>query len=190
MANRFQKLLFNLSTVSPLAFFMAIVWWLQCGAREITTTTGEIHLSAKSIIISIVGILGLLYAFRSILIVRIANKKLETVTIGVNSVKSKGNFPIIAIISYVLPFSNLVFGDYNIWFSLSIIAVAMIFLALSNTVWLNPILMLWRYHFYEISNTNGSEELPMISKRKSIQDAKSIKKVITLWDYFMIEVKE
>lgn len=30
----------------------------------------------------------------------------------------------------------------------------------------------------------------MISKRKSIQDAKSIKKVITLWDYFMIEVKE
>ena len=90
----------------------------------------------------------------------------------------------------MLPFSNLVLGDYNIWLSLSIIAIAILFLALSNTVWLNPILMLWRYHFYEISNANGSEELPMISKRKSIQDAKSIKKVITLWDYFMIEVKE
>lgn len=182
-------MLFNLSSFSPITFFFGIAWWIQNKTNEFSIVAGKIHFSEKAIIISIIGFLGLLYAFCSVIILKISRKKLECVPISAESVKSKDSFSIVAIITYVLPFSYLVFDDLKIWYALSIIGVAVIFLILINTVWSNPILILCGYHFYEISNANGSEELPMISKRKSIQDAKTIKKVITLWDYFMIEVK-
>lgn len=189
MANKFQKMLFNLSTLSPIVFFLVVVWWIQCGVKEVTLETGEIHLTAKAITISVIGLLCLLYALYSALLVKISQKKLEIVPISVNSVKSKGSFAFAVIIAYVLPFSNLVLADYNTWLSLSIAGLALLFLFMSNTVWPNPVLMLVGYHFYEISNINGSEELLLISRRDSIQDAKTIKKVIALWNYLMIEVK-
>lgn len=189
MANKFQKMLFNLSTLSPIAFFLAVVWWIQCGVKEVSLEIGKIHLTGKAIAISVIGLLSLLYAFYSALLVKTSQKKLEIVPIGVNTVKSKGNFAFAVIIAYVLPFSNLVLADYNTWLSLSIVGLALLFLFMSNTVWPNPVIMLGGYHFYEISNINGSEELLLISKRNSIQSAKTIKKVITLWDYLMIEVK-
>ncbi|MCR5636690.1 MAG: hypothetical protein K6F76_05905 [Clostridiales bacterium] len=190
MANKLQKMLFNLSTISPILFFACIVWWIQRGAKEVLAKDGTICLTEKAIFISVIGILGLFYAFYSVLIVKTGCRKLEIVPISVNSVKSNDKYSVVAIISYVLPFSNLVLADYNIWLSLSIIGIALLFLFISNVVWPNPILMLCKYHFYEILTANGSNGLSLISTRKSIQDAKTIKKVIALWDYFMIEVKQ
>lgn len=189
MANRIQKMLFNLSTISPIAFFFVVVWWIQCGVSEVSTETGEIHFTSKAIAFSVIGLIGLLYTFYSVLIVKAGRKKLEIVPISVNSVKSKENLAVCTIISYIFPFSNLVLANYNIWLLLSIVVLAMVFLFLSNTVWPSPVLILWGYHFYEISNANGGEEFPLISTRKSIKDAQTIKKVITLWDYFMVEVR-
>ena len=190
MANKLQRMLFNLSTFSPIAFFFSIVWWIQYGYKEIVTEDGKVQLTAKLIVVSVVGIVGLLYAFFSIIIVRIGSKKLAIVPISVSSVDLNDKYSVVAIISYILPFSNLVLADYNTWLSLSIICVALLFIFISNVVWPSPILMLCGYHFYEVSTANGSNGLSMISKRKSIQDANSIKKVIILWDYFMIEVKQ
>ena len=190
MANRTQRFLFNLSTISPIAFFFSVVWWIQYGSNELTIEAGRIHLTIKAIAISAIGLLGLVYAFHSVLIVKVSKRKLEIVPISVSTVKSKDTLSICAIITYILPFSNLVLADYSILLTISIIGVALVFLLLSNAVWPNPVLMLWGFHFYEISNVNGSEELPMISTRKSIQDAKTIKKVNTIWDYFVIEVRK
>ena len=190
MANKLQRMLFNLSTISPIAFFFSIVWWIQCGCKEVCTEDGKIQITAKAIVISAIGIIGLLYVFRSILIVRTGRRKLEIVPINVSSVKSNDKFSIIAIITYILPFSNLMLKDFNVWLTLSIFGIVLLLIAFSNTVLPNPILMLLRYHFYEMTTVNGSEGLSMISRRKSIQDAKTIKKVITLWDYFMIEVNQ
>ena len=183
MANKYQKMLFNLSTLSPVTTFFSIVWWIQNRAdtgRQITT---------KAILIAIVGFVGLLYAFCSMIIVKWSEKRLEVVPISVSSVKSKGNLPIAAIITYILPFSKLVISEYNVWLTHLIILIALVFVFISNAVLINPLLLLCGYHFYEISTENGSVELPMISTRKSIQDVKQINKVITVWDYFMIEVK-
>lgn len=190
MANKLQRMFFNLSTISPIAFFFSVVWWIQRGCSVVCMEDGEIHLSVKAIVISVIGLVGLLYAFRSIMIVRTGCKKLEIVSISVSSVKPNDKLSIVAIVSYVLPFSNLILKDFNVWLTLSIIGIVLLFIVLSNTVLPNPILMLCGYHFFEVTTVNGSDGLSMISKRKSIQDAKSIKKVITLWDYFMIEVKQ
>lgn len=189
MANRFQKLLFNLSTISPIIFFAAVVWWIQCGNSEIIQDNNAIHFTAKAIIISVVGIIGLIFSFYSVIVVKLSNQT-EIVPISVASVKSKDRMIIGAIASYLLPLANFVFADYILLISIVIAIIAMLALVLTNTVWPNPILILWGYHFYEISNANGSEELPLISTRKSIQNSKTINKVITLWDYFMIEVKQ
>jgi hypothetical protein len=190
MANKFQRMLFNLSTISPIAFFFSVVWWIQRGCSVVCTEDGGIHLSAKAIVISVIGVVGLLYAFRSIMIVRTGCKKLEIVPISVSSVRSNDKLSIIAIVTYVLPFSNLILKDFSVWLTLSIIGIVLLFIVLSNTVLPNPILMLRGYHFYEVTTVNGSEGISMISKRKSIQDAKTIKKVFTVWDYFMIEVEQ
>ena len=189
MANRFQKMLFNLSTLSPIAMFFSIVWWIQNGTTAISMKEEHFQITATAILITVIGLVGFLYAFRSIIIVKRSEKKLEVVPISVSSVKSKGNFPVAAIIAYILPFSNLVISEYNVWLTLVIILIALVFVFLSNSVLVNPLLLLSGYHFYEIATENGSEELPMISTRESIQDAKRIKKVITVWDYFLIEVK-
>lgn len=183
-------MLFNLSTISPIAFFFSVVWWIQRGYSVGCTEDDEIHLSVKAIVISVIGVVGLIYAFRSVLIVRTGCKKLEFVPISVSSVKSNDKLSIVAIVTYVLPFSNLMLKDFNTWLTLSIIGIALLFIILSNTVLPNPILMFRGYHFYEVTTVNGSDGIPMISKRKSIQNAKTINKVITLWDYFMIEVKQ
>ena len=190
MANKLQRMLFNLSTISPIAFFISVVWWIQRGCSVVCTEDGEIHLSVKAIVISVIGVLGLLYAFRSFLIVRTGCKKLEIVPICVSSVRSNDKLSIVAIVTYVLPFSNLILKDFNVWLTLLIIGIVLLFIVLSNTVLPNPILMLRGYHFFEVTTANGSDGLSMISKRKSIQDAKTIKKVIILWDYFMVEVKQ
>lgn len=190
MANKLQRMLFNLSTISPIAFFFSIVWWIQCGYKEVCAEDGKIQLTAKAIVISAIGIIGLLYAFRSVLIVNIGRRKLEIVPICVSSVRSNDKLSIIAIVTYVLPFSNLILKDFDVWLTLSIIGIVLLFIVLSNTVLPNPVLMLRGYHFYEVTTANGSNGLSMISKRKSIQDAKTVKKVIILWDYFMVEVKQ
>ena len=190
MANKLQRMLFNLSTISPIAFFFNVVWWIQCGYKEVCTEDGKIRLTVKAIVISVIGIIGLFYAFRSVLIVNIGRRKLEIVPISVSSIRSNDKLSIIAIVTYVFPFSNLILKDFDVWLTLSIIGIVLLFIVLSNTVLPNPILMLRGYHFYEVTTVNGSDGISMISKRKSIQDAKTIKKVIILWDYFMVEVKQ
>lgn len=190
MANKLQRILFNLSTVSPISFFISVVWWIQHGSDELLMEAGKCHITAKAIIISIIGIVGFMYAFYSVMVVKVSIRKLQIVPINVSSVKSTDKKSIVGIITYILPFSNLVLKDYDFWLSIFVLSLAILFVFLSNTVWPNPILILWRYHFYEISTANGSEELPLISTRRSIQNAKTIEKVITLWDYFTIEVKQ
>ena len=183
-------MLFNLSTFSPILFFLSIVWWIQRGSDGLGIGNGRFNITLKMIVVSIVGIIGFLFAFYSVVIVKVSCSKLGITPISVNAVNSKDKSSIIAIISYIFPFSNLILKDYNIWISLSIIVIAVLIALLSNTVFPNPVLSFWGYHFYEITNDNGSEELPLISKRKSIQDAKTIKQVVAIWDYFMIEVKQ
>ena len=190
MANWLQRMLFNLSTASPISSFICVVWWIQHGSEELLMEAGKYHITAKAIIVSIIGIFGLVYAFYSVLIVKVSIKKLEIVPISVSSVKSTDKKAIAAVITYISPFSNILLKDYDFWISLSIIVIAILFVLLSNTVWPNPILILLGYHFYEISNVNGSEELLLVSTRKTIQNVKTINKVITLWNYFMIEVKQ
>lgn len=189
MANRLQKMLFNLSTLSPIAFFIAVVWWIQCGLTEVVLETGNIHLTCKAVTISAIGLIAIIFAFYSVFLVKISCENLEIVPVSATAVKSKGSLAVCAIISYILPFSNLVLDEYNGWLTVVIVGIALIFLFLSNTVWPSPVLLLFGYHFYEIANVNGGDEFPMISKRIAIKDAKTIKKVITLWDYFMIEVR-
>lgn len=189
MANKLQKFLFNLSTVSPLVICMAIVWWLQCGKDEMMPNNSTVHLTAKAIIISVVGIVGLMFSLYSVILVKLS-RQAETVSINAASVKTKDGWIIGAIAAYLLPFACCAFEDFDLWFLSLVAIVALVVFLRTNTVLPNPVLILCGYHFYEISNDNGSEELPLISKRKSIQDAKSIKRVITLWDYFMIEVNE
>lgn len=187
MANKFQKFLFNLSTISPIVVFTVIVWWIQCGKAETIAKDGSPDITTKAILISILGVLGIVFSFYSVIVISMSRKKLEIVEISVNSVKSKDGWLIGVIISYILPFSCLTIKDYNVWLLSAIVAIGLLIIAFNNTIFPNLILFIGKFHFYEISNTNGGEDFLLISKRDSIKNAKTINKVITVWDYMMIE---
>lgn len=187
MANRFQKMFFNLSTLSPIAFVAVIVWWIQCGNNEFAQDNNEVHFTAM-ILISIIGIFAAIFSFYSVFVVKKATKTLEYVPMSVATVKSKDTAIIVSIVTYLLPFASFIFKKYNWWIILGIGVIALLALILSNAVWPNPILFVWNYHFYEVSNINGGEEFSLISKKKSIKNSKTINNVITVWDYMLIEV--
>ena len=188
MINKLQKFLFNLSTASPIVVFTVIVWWIQCGKAEIIAEDGTVDITVKAMLISLFGILGFVFSLYSALIVWLGRKKCELVRVTASSVRSKDSWVLGALVAHILPFSNLALEDYNIGLSLSIITIVLLIIALSNTVYPNPLLLfLGRFHFYEISNVDGGEGFLLISKRKSIKNAQIVKKVITVWDYMMIE---
>ena len=187
MANKFQKLLFNLSTVSPIAVFLVAVWWIQCGVAEVTAAAGTIQLTTSSVIVSIIGLIALLFSFYSVIIVKICRKHCEVVAIQAKTVESNDRMAIGAILSYLLPFATLTLSNYNQWLSLAIFILAFLAVVLMNTVLPNPVLMCWGYHFYKISNANSAAGFTLISKREKIKNAETIQKVIPVWDYFLIE---
>lgn len=91
------------------------------------------------------------------------------------------------MLSYALPTAGVVFEDLNLYISVIVILFWLLFLALSNTILPNPLLMLLGYHFYKITTVDGSSDVILLSKRKSIQNRNTVKTVITAFHYLTIE---
>lgn len=62
--------------------------------------------------------------------------------------------------------------------------------AISNTILPNPLLMLQGYHFYKIATIDGSSDIFLLSKRKSIQNRNVVNTVMTAFHYLAIEGEE
>lgn len=187
MANRFQKLLFNISTMSPLVFIFTIVYWIEKEIEIFSQETKKIQINSTMMLLIALLIISAIFSFYSVWFVRYCSKKMERIPISVDSILSNDNWVVAIIISYALPAVSFVFEDINTSLGIFIIFIGMVFLALSNVIFPNPFLMMQGYHFYKITTIDGSSDICLLSKRKSINNRNVVNTVIIAFDYLAIE---
>ena len=187
MANKLQKLLFNLSTMSPLVLIFTIVYWLEKDVKMFSEQENKTQINIAAVALMIIILTTIFFAFYSVWFVNACHKKLERIPIGIDSIVPHDTWVIVVLLSYALPAAGVVFKDLNLYISIVVILFWVLFLALSNTILPNPLLMLQGYHFYKIATIDGSSDIFLLSKRKSIQNRNVVNTVMTAFHYLAIE---
>ena len=187
MANKFQKLLFNLSTMSPLVLIFAIVYWMEKDIELFITNSNEFKINIIAVIIIAIIAISCLFSFYSIVFVSLCYKTIERIPIGVDNIIPNDTWVSVVLLSYALPAAGVIFRDVNLYISIVVILAWVIFLALSNSIIPNPLLMIWGYHFYKISTVDGSNDICLLSKRRGIHNRKSVNTVMIAFNYLAIE---
>jgi|GEM_PF-2638490 len=190
MANKVQKLLFNLSTVSPLVLIFAMVYWFEKGVKLLPKQDDQTQINITAVVLIIIISISVAFTFYSSWFVKVCKKKLERIPIGIDSVVPNDIWVIVVILSYALPAAGVVFKEFNIYISMVVISFWTLFLALSNTILPNPILMLQGYHFYKITTVDGSSDICLLSKRRGIHNRNIVKTVMIAFNYLAIEERE
>lgn len=190
MANKLQKLLFNLSTMSPLVLIFTIVYWLEKDVKMFSEQENKTQINIAAVALMIIILTTIFFAFYSVWFVNACHKKLERIPIGIDSIMPHDTWVIVVLLSYALPAAGVVFKDLNLYISIVVILFWVLFLALSNTILPNPLLMLQGYHFYKIATIDGSSDIFLLSKRKSIQNRNVVNTVMTAFHYLAIEGEE
>lgn len=190
MANRFQKFLFNLSTMFPLVFILALVYWIEQEVPPlINGENGELQLVPQSIFLMSIMLVSVFFSLYSLFFVRICRRRLEPIPIAIDTIVSNDAWVIAVLLSYVLPAASFVFTDNNLYIAGAIIVVLLLVLAISNVIFPNPLLMLEKYHFYKITNVDGGGEICLLSTRAGIVNRDSVSEIICAFDYLAIEEK-
>lgn len=188
MANKFQKFLFNLSTMSPLVFIPALVYWIEQDVPPlINGETEKLQLVPQSISLVIIMLVSVFFSLYSLFFVRACRRYLEPIPIAIDTISSNDAWVVAVILSYALPAASFVFEDNNLHITGAIVVILLLILAISNVIFPNPLLMLGKYHFYKITNVDGGGEICLLSMRASIVNRDSVLKIICAFDYLAIE---
>ena len=171
MANNIQKIIYNMSSVSPVLFIMGIVWILQMKSFYV-----PIILFSIFVLVNILFCVSFSYG----------KKHVETMTIIVENIESYDSWIINYVITYLFPFSSFVIKEINLFILLGLSIIIFLILNLVLGVSPNPFLVLKKYHFYKATLKNGVSGYIIISKKK-ICNKKNITKVYRIFDYFLID---
>ena len=114
MANKFQKLLYNLSAISPILWIFSALWYLE---------KSEVFVSVLS---TGIGIVLAVYYF---VLIYLCKNKMAKISIITQEIIPNDKWLIGYLIAYAIPFTSLAFDDINvIIFSLvSIVIVTPLF---------------------------------------------------------------
>ncbi|MBE5954123.1 MAG: hypothetical protein E7257_08220 [Lachnospiraceae bacterium] len=174
MPNILQKIVYNLSIIAPLLIMTSIVWIIQ-------NNTYCIPILLISISISI--IIGFKVSFRY------AMKHMAPIIIRTEQISPHDEKAFSYLPTYLLPFASIVIKEFNliILFCISLLIICgMIF---CNTAFPNPVLMLGRYHFYQVSANNGVSNYLLISKQK-YRSKKQLNSVYRMMEFLLIDSEE
>ncbi len=171
MANKLQKLIYNLSAVSPLCFTFAILWHIQKG-----TITVPIICAAVGVFLTICFAISFYYG----------QKHVAPIMIRVTDVSPRDSWMVAYVISYLLPFASMAIDDFDLTVCGIIAAVLMLIIPFVNSATPNPLLFLRRYHFYEISAENGVSGYLLICKR-NLRNAKHVTTVKRVFEFLLID---
>ena len=112
--------------------------------------------------LGVVGLVGLATYFRMV-------QKLNALTITVGEIQRKDAEAMAYIVSYIIPFLSIPFGDWQEGVALCIFFVVLgILYVNSNLIHINPMLNLAGYHLYEITLKDGGNHA-LISRRRIIR---------------------
>ena len=173
MANIIQRFIYNLSAVSPLCFVFAFVWYVQ---------EGTIVVPIISAIVGITLIVLFVWSFSY------GKRHLAPIQIRTSEVKAYDSWIVAYIISYLLPFANIVISDFNLIICTSLGFLIAIVLSFMNSAIPNPLLSLRKYHFYQVSTDNALSEYVFITKRR-LRGTKQVKNVKRMADFLLLDTE-
>ena len=178
MFNYAQRVLFALSSASPMLIVAALIAYAQ----------GGIQLS-WAFIVALAGFS--FFVIGGIVFLSSARKRGEFISVEgtIASIRPSGQWLPVLFGSYLIPLISLLQSavDFKIVIALALLLTA-VALATKN-VPPAVFLLLVGYHFYELGLSNGAGGYKLISKRKSISDPKTVTGVVKLFanEYWLLE---
>lgn len=123
-----------------------------------------------------------------LIIINLARKELEIVKFPIRAVKTADSEIVSFLVVYLLPFASLA-GDAIDELILVFILTLFFLVAWStNSYHVNPILALFRYHFYEVTTSQNITFLLMT--RRNLRNTSTINYVVQLTDYMVLDVEK
>lgn len=171
MANIIQKIIYNLSAVSPLCFAFALVWYIQ-----------EKSMWVPLIAVGIGSILIILFSISF----SYAKKHLALIQIRTSNIKPCDKWFAVYFISYFFPFASVAVRDLDIWICAVTGAAIVLVFSFMNSAIPNPLLLIRLYHFYQIDAENGIGDYVLISKRK-FRNKKEVNVVNRVFDFLLLD---
>lgn len=172
MANKFQKIIFDISATTPLMIVFAILWYWQ--KRTILI---PVICAVAGMIIAVIALIGFFHCKR----------KVNVIPINLTGISSQDKWILLYVITYVLPFSNVFIEEINFAIIFIVAFLILLIIAFSDIVLPNPFLFFFGYHTYTVSAENGIENYTLISKKK-LRSIKQIKKVKRLSEYYLVAI--
>ena len=180
MANAFQKLLFSLSSLSPVVLVFSVVYYENDGSLCIFFA-----LLLSSLLMFVVGgviFIKLLKRNTQVCDFRNQISSMETDTQGISSL----------IGAYAIPLISL-FADKSSFglFAITVISLSLL-LFLSCSIPPTVFLLLAGYRFYIVSLNSGLSGVHLISRRRNLRSASEIENARWLFknDYWLLDCKE
>lgn len=171
MANVFQKIIYYFSAVSPIGIVFSLVWVIQ---------------KRTYLVPAIVMIISLSFILVFAISFKYGKNRVAPICIRVTDVSANDIWILGYIISYLLPLVSMIIEQWN-FIILAIIAILVgILIPFMNSAMPHPLLVLKKYHFYQLATENGISSYVLISKRK-IRNKKEIKVVGRLFEFLLIE---
>ena len=172
--NTLSKIIYNISTVIPLLCTFALTWYIRKADYTIPLAT-----LFASIFIMVLLIIVFIYG----------KKHIAPITIRVSDISPNDGWVIGYIISYILPFANVVLEDFNLIICTTIAIIMLLILPFLNSNPPNPLLFFVGYHFYQLSAENGVSGYVLLSKRK-LRKRQDVKLVGRIFEFLLLDMEE
>jgi len=174
MGNLFQRFIYNVSVLAPLALIIAIVWYQQY---------------CTIIIPAILLGVCIIFSFAVYFSFRYAKVHSEKIRINVTDIKPKDGWITVYVITYLIPFASIVLRDFNVVITGVLATLITVIMSFANTPIPNPLLFICGCHFYTVDAENGISDFIFISKR-NLRNKNSIKSVKRLFEYLLLDIEE
>ena len=122
-------------------------------------------------------------------IIKFSENKLELLPVKVKSVAPADKEVAAFLIAYILPILNIV--NLNMLTIIFIVGLLYIAMLTTSNYHFNPVLTLFfNYHYYEIEieENRGEKTTYVLMTKRTIRNAKNIRKIVQVSDYMLMEV--
>lgn len=170
MANHFQRVILNASSLAPILIIFGILWAVQNKSFTIPFVCCDI---------------GICIILLSIICFIKTKKALSVIEISVTNIKNNDKWVLAFFITYCIPLVTLIISDINFIVLTIVSAAVLTAILLTNIVLPNPFLFAMRYHTYDASTNNGIDYI-IVSKR-TIRNSNQVKYVKRMYEYFLID---
>lgn len=169
MLRLFPKLLLVATAFAPVMFTFSAVYWLD-DKRALSC----IILSSAFVLVAI-----------CIIVIRLSSRQLAKNPVSIKTIKPADKEIVGFVLAYLLPLARGSQFDGGPLFI--VLGVFFLVVMTSNAYHTNPLLSLIGYHFYDVTIEDVGYTL---LSRKNLHNTKSIRDVVSLTDYMILDVTE